>query len=183
EGDVVVVLADFEDLLPPQPQLLVPGTARAQIVALVVFLAEATLVPAILDVAPELDPELVRVDCAGPRSHRAGVVVGVVDDLAVLEGASGHDRRVPVRVVVDEPAGRVPVGLLDGDVVDVSAAVGDLDDLVFPLLFLEPLALVDVVRQRLLLAGEAEANLLQELPGGSSLDMHVPAIILLWPTA
>src|SRR5438876_2268861 len=94
ERDVVVVLADLEDLLAAQAELLVPGSAGAEIVALVVFLAEASLVPAVLDVPPGLDPELVRIDGAGPRSHRAGVVVGVVDDLAVLQGASGHDRRM-----------------------------------------------------------------------------------------
>src|SRR5439155_747169 len=126
EGDVVVVLADFEDLLAAQAQLLVPGSAGAEIVALVVFLAEATAVPAVLDETPELYAELVRIDGAGPRSHGAGVVVGVVDDLAVLEGASRHDRRVPVRVMVDEPAGGVAVRLLDRDIVDVGAAVGDL---------------------------------------------------------
>src|SRR3954465_6548906 len=96
EGDVVVVLADLEDLFAPEPELLVPRAARAQVVALVVLLAEPALVPAVLDMPPELDAELVRVDGAGARSHRAGVVIGVVDDLAVLERASGHDRRVPI---------------------------------------------------------------------------------------
>src|SRR5436190_16480592 len=162
EGDVVVVLAYLEHLLPAQAQLLVPRAAGAQVVALVVLLAEAALVPALLDVAPELDAQLVRIDGAGARSHRSRVVVGVVDDLAVLEGASGHDGGVPVRVVVDEAAGGVAVCLLDGDVVDVGAAVGDLDDLVLPLFGLEPFPLVDVVSQSLLLAGEREADLLEE---------------------
>src|SRR6266850_6201040 len=71
EGDVVVVLADLEDLLPAQAELLVPGAAGAQVVALVVFLAEAALVPALLDVAPELDAQLVRIDGAGAGPHRA----------------------------------------------------------------------------------------------------------------
>src|ERR671937_1239989 len=96
EGDVVVVLADFEDLLAAQAELLVPGAAGAQVVGLVVFLAEAATVPAVLDETPELDPELVRIDGAGARPHGARVVVCVVDDLAVLEGAGRHDRRVPV---------------------------------------------------------------------------------------
>src|SRR5438105_9147311 len=97
EGDVVVVLAYLEDLLPPQAELLVPRTAVAQVVALVPFLPEAALVPAILDVTPELDPELVWIDGSGPRPHGTGMVVRVIDDLAVLESASRHDRRVPVR--------------------------------------------------------------------------------------
>src|SRR5712664_1238213 len=51
EGDVVVVLAHLEDLLAAQAQLLVPRAAGAQVVALVVLLAEPALVPALLDVA------------------------------------------------------------------------------------------------------------------------------------
>ena len=70
---------------------------------------------------------------------------------------------------------------LNGDVVDVRATVGDLDDLVFPLLFLEPLPLVDVVGERLLLAGQTEANLVEELLGRCAHDHHVPAPVLLWP--
>src|SRR5438132_2286769 len=54
EGDVVVVSADFEDLLATEAELLVPGSAGAKIVALVVFLTEPTLVPALLDMTPEL---------------------------------------------------------------------------------------------------------------------------------
>ena len=69
---------------------------------------------------------------------------------------------MPVRVVVDEPAGRVAVGSFHGDVVHVGAAVRDFDDLVLPLLFLEPLALVHVVGQRLLLSRETEADFSQE---------------------
>src|SRR5712664_1333114 len=179
EGHVVVVLAHLEDLLPAQAQLLVPSAAGAQVVALVVLLAEPALVPALLDVAPELDAQLVRVDGARARSHGSGVVVGVVDDLAVLECASGHDGGVPVRVVVDEAAGGVAVRLLDGDVVDVGAAVGDLDDLVLPLFCLEPLPLVDVVGQGLLLAGETEADLLEEFRRRDAEDLHMPAPILL----
>src|SRR5205823_14653608 len=79
ESDVVVVLAHLEDLLPPQAQLLVPGPPGAQVVALVVLLAESSLVPALLDVPPQFDSELVRIDGARPRSHGAAVVVGVVD--------------------------------------------------------------------------------------------------------
>src|SRR2546430_13664679 len=72
EGDVVVVLADFEDLLPPEAELLVPRAAGAQVVALVPFLAGPALVPALLDVAPALDAELVRVYGGGAGSQRCG---------------------------------------------------------------------------------------------------------------
>src|SRR4051812_14508411 len=43
EGDVVVVLSHLEDLLPPEAQLLVPGTAGAEVVALVVLFTESPL--------------------------------------------------------------------------------------------------------------------------------------------
>src|SRR6202048_879256 len=179
EGDVVVVLADLEDLLAPQPQLLVPGAARAKVVALVVLLAETSLVPAVLDVPPQLDAELVRVDRAGPGSHGAGVVVGVIDDLGVLERLLGHDRRVPEGVVVDEALRGVAVRLLHRDVVDVGAAVLDGNDLVFPALFLEPAAPVDVVDESLPLAGQAEPDLAFEHGGGRAAHVDMPAAVLL----
>src|SRR3989442_107351 len=86
EGDVVVVLAHLEDLLPAQAELLVPRAAGAQVVALVL-----------------------------------------------------------------------------------------------PLLFLEPLALVEVVGERLLLAGEAEADLVQKFLSARTKNIYVPATILLRP--
>src|SRR5256885_3094622 len=96
EGDVVVVLADLEDLLPPEPELLVPGAAGAQVVALVVFLAEAALVPAVLDVAPELDAQLVRIDGAGAGTPPAGGVGGVIHDLAFPPRLGGPGHRVAI---------------------------------------------------------------------------------------
>src|SRR5437763_4510589 len=92
EGDVVVVLAHLEDLLPPEAELAIPRAPRAQVVALVVFLAEAALVPALFDMPPQLDTELVRVDRAGTRSHRAGVMGGVADDLRVVAAPRGGPR-------------------------------------------------------------------------------------------
>src|SRR5690606_26812344 len=59
EGDVVVVAADLEDLLPPLAGLPIPVAALLVGVALLPLLAEAPLVPAVLDVAEQLDPELV----------------------------------------------------------------------------------------------------------------------------
>ena len=61
ERQVVVDAADLEDLLPAQAQLRVPVAAWRIVVALVVFLAEAAAVPAVLDVAIELDAELVGI--------------------------------------------------------------------------------------------------------------------------
>src|SRR5256714_780187 len=79
EGDVVVVLADLEDLLPSEAQLLVPRAPGAEVVAIVILFTESPFVPAVLDVAPQFDAELVGIDGAGARSHRAAVMVGVVD--------------------------------------------------------------------------------------------------------
>ena len=87
ERQVVVDPADLEDLLPAQAELLVPLPPRLVVVAFVVFLAELPLVPALLDVAEQLDAELVRVEPAGLGGHRAGVVVGVVDELRGLRAS------------------------------------------------------------------------------------------------
>ena len=67
EGDVVVDLPHLEDLLPAQAELAVPAALGLEVVALVVVLAELALVPAVLDLAEELDADLVGVD-AGPGS-------------------------------------------------------------------------------------------------------------------
>src|SRR5689334_24901765 len=64
EGDVVVDAADLEDLLPPQPEFLVPLAPPVEVVAVVVLLAELAGVPAVLDVAEQLDADLVGVEPA-----------------------------------------------------------------------------------------------------------------------
>ena len=86
EGDVVVDAADLEDLLPPQAELLVPGSlASPGRRSSSHSLPNLPLVPALLDVAKQLDAELVGVEPAAERGHGAGVVVGVVDDLRRLQ--------------------------------------------------------------------------------------------------
>src|SRR5262249_16755458 len=85
EPDVVVELADLEDLAPPEAEPLVPVLARLQRVALVELFAEPPAVPAILDVAQELDAELVRIQLPRRRREHAGGIVGVIDDLGGLE--------------------------------------------------------------------------------------------------
>src|ERR1700722_17019426 len=62
EGDVVVELAPLEDLLTPEAQPLVPGPPLVEALALVPLAAEAPLVPALLDVAKQLDADLVGVE-------------------------------------------------------------------------------------------------------------------------
>ena len=73
--------ADLEDLLPAQAEPLVPAPAGLVVVALFVFGAELSLVPALFDVAEQLDAELVGIEPAGLRGHRAGVMVGVINQL------------------------------------------------------------------------------------------------------
>ena len=97
ERHVAVDPPDLEDLLPPEAELLVPPPALVVIVAILIIGAELSLVPPLLDVAEQLDAELVGVEPARRGGHRARVVVGVVDQLGGVERAGGHDRRVPVR--------------------------------------------------------------------------------------
>src|SRR5262249_57143396 len=74
EGDVGVEPPDLEDLPAAQAELLVPPAAGLLVVALLPLGPELTLVPPLLDVAEQLDPELVRVEPAGRGGHRARVV-------------------------------------------------------------------------------------------------------------
>ena len=69
----------------PRPSCLSQFRRVVVVVALLVLRAELALVPALLDVAEQLDAELVRVEPARLRGHRPGVVVGVVDQLRGLE--------------------------------------------------------------------------------------------------
>src|SRR5205814_5754802 len=75
EGDVVVQLAHFEDLAAAEAEAAVPVAPRGHVVALFPFFAEAALVPAVLDVAVQLDAELVGVQLSGRRRGDAGGVV------------------------------------------------------------------------------------------------------------
>ena len=53
---IVVELSHFEDLLAPQSQLFVPVRFSTMLVAFIVVLAEFAFVPAVFDIAVELDP-------------------------------------------------------------------------------------------------------------------------------
>src|SRR5688500_3458866 len=59
EVHVVVDPPDLEDLLAAEPQPLVPALLLADVVRLLVLLAELALVPPVLDVAEQLDADLV----------------------------------------------------------------------------------------------------------------------------
>src|SRR4029453_1195609 len=75
ERNVVVKLPDLEDLLASEPQPTVPGAARGHVLALVPLLAELPLVPALFDVAVQLDAQLVGVELTRRRcGHPRGVV-------------------------------------------------------------------------------------------------------------
>ena len=77
EGHVVVDPADLEDFLPAQARRRVSQFALGgQVVALVVFLAEAAAVPAVFDVAEQLDAELVGIQPVGLVAIVPRVVVG-----------------------------------------------------------------------------------------------------------
>src|SRR5262245_22935468 len=100
EGYIVMDSAHLEDFFSPEASLLVPVSPLLQIIALLVLLAEASRVPAVLDVAEQLDPQLVGVDAWTVHGERAAVVVGVVDHLGGAHRLGRHDLRVPVAIVV-----------------------------------------------------------------------------------
>ena len=130
EGHVRAVPADLEDLLAAQSGLAVPAGALDQVLAVVVLLAEATLVPALLDVAEQLDAQLVGVQPPAPPAQRPRVVVGVVNHLRVGEDLLRHQLRVPVgRPPLVHDLGlrlrRVVIGLLPDDRQDVPLPVLD----------------------------------------------------------
>ena len=99
------------------------------VVAVVPLRAELALVPAFLDVAEQFDAELVGVQPLRAHGHRAGVMVGIVDDLGVGQAVLRHDRGVPVA----GPAFVHDLGLaLGGEVVGFVADDGE--DVVLPVL-------------------------------------------------
>src|SRR4029079_12428166 len=125
EGDVVVQLPDLEDLLAAQPQPLVPRPPLIEVLALVPLAPEPSLVQALLDVAQQLDADLVRVELPRRGREHAGVVVSVVDDLADLELALRNDPavRVGVPALIEDlglPLRREVVGLVAHDLQDVA---------------------------------------------------------------
>ena len=62
-----------------------------EVVARFPVTAELAFVPAFLDVAIQLDADLVRVQPIGAHGHRAGMMIGVIDDFAVGQTEVGHD--------------------------------------------------------------------------------------------
>ena len=93
ESDVVVQRPHLEDLLPPLAEAHVPRLLLDHVLAVVPLLAEPALVPPVLDVAEQLHAELVRVQVPRARRHDGGVVVRVVEDLARVAHALGHEPR------------------------------------------------------------------------------------------
>src|SRR5262249_34706460 len=79
------------------------------------------------------------------------------------------------------PLRGVAVRPLDRDVVHVGPASLDGDDLILPLLLLEPAVAVKVLAQRLLLAGKAEADLAEEHLRRLAHRLDVPAAVLAGP--
>ena len=78
-----------------EAQPLVPFFALAEVFGFVVFLAELSLIPAVFDVAKQLDADLVRIEIAGRHVDGAAVVVGVVDNFPGFDEMPGHQRAVP----------------------------------------------------------------------------------------
>src|SRR6478609_4224645 len=72
---------------------MIPVALLLHRVALVPFLAELALVPALLDVAIQLDAELVRVEPARRGREHARARIGVVDHLRRGQRLLGEDLR------------------------------------------------------------------------------------------
>src|SRR5260370_18286255 len=97
EGDVAIESAHFEDLFLPKTEAQVPILLRLEIITLFPLLAELAAVPALLDVAKQLDPELIGVEAPATRSEHPRRVVRVVDDLTRVQDTLGHKARMPIR--------------------------------------------------------------------------------------
>ena len=76
----------------PRPASVFQSRRVTVVVALVVLLAERAAVPAVFDVAEQLDAELVRIQPRRRAGHRAAVVIAVVDHVAGGQALPGHDR-------------------------------------------------------------------------------------------
>ena len=96
EIHVVVDPPDLENFLPAEAQAFVPVLLLAEVFGFLVFLAELALVPAIFDVAEQLDADLVRIEIPRRHVNRAAVMVGIVDDFRGIDKVLGHQRGMPV---------------------------------------------------------------------------------------
>ena len=73
----------------PRPASVFQSRRVTVVVAVVVLLAEGAAVPAVLDVAEQLDAQLVRVELRRRAGQRAAVVVAVVDHVGRRSGPAG----------------------------------------------------------------------------------------------
>src|SRR5690606_3796303 len=96
ERHVVIDRAHLEDLLATETGLRVPFGTRLLAPAFLPLEAELPPIPTLLDVAEELDPKLVRVELPGLTTHRARMLIGVVDDLGGRADLLGHHPRMPI---------------------------------------------------------------------------------------
>src|SRR5256885_65143 len=96
EGHVVIELTHFEYLFASQPEAPVPAPAGRHVLALVPFLAELPLVPALFDMPVQFDADFIRIELPGRGRRHAAGVIRIIDHLGRPQGALGHDLRVPV---------------------------------------------------------------------------------------
>src|SRR3954463_6000858 len=88
--------SNLEDFLAPAANVRIPLAARTVVVAVVVFLAECPTVPAVFDVAKQLNAKLVWVELCRRASKRTAMMIAIVDHVGRREPLPGHDGRVPI---------------------------------------------------------------------------------------
>ena len=94
---IVVNPPDFEDLFATQASARIPFSFRGQVVAIFVLAPEAAAIPAIFDIAEQLNAQLVGIQSSRRTGQCSGRVIGIADDVAaVADPVSSHDGGVPV---------------------------------------------------------------------------------------
>ena len=81
EGNIIMNSTHFKDLLSSQTQVNIPFPLPVEIVTFVIFLAEFAGIPAVLDVAQQLQAEFVRIDPRAVHRHRSRMMIRKIDDL------------------------------------------------------------------------------------------------------
>ena len=70
--------------------------AFLMVVALFEFASKGTAIPAVFDIAEQLDADFVGIELRGRAGHGAAVMIAVVDNVGASKALIDHDGRMPV---------------------------------------------------------------------------------------